>query len=233
MATPEVLIVRSKMLGLMIRDARSAAGKTQAECAEALGVPEATFAAYERGAQSISLPELEILACVLRVPLSHFWGDQIMTDDRDGKAPLHEVIGLRQRMIGVQLRQARLDAGLTQQDCAEALGCPVARIRAYESGHEPVPLPDLEVLADRLGLSLEALTTETGPIGEQLKALRAYASFNELPEDLRDFILESAKRGYLHLARRLSELPPAQLRALGEALIETIGAPSSSASGGE
>jgi transcriptional regulator with XRE-family HTH domain len=211
------------MLGVLIRDARAAAGKSTADCAAALGIPDKQFMAYERGTQPISLPELEVLACVLRVPLAHFWSDQIITNNEGEQTPWQDVINIRHRMIGVQLRQARMEAGFTHEECANALGSTPERIKTFESGREPVPLPELEALAGFLGLPLESLVSESGPVGEQLKALQAFDDFTGLPEDVRDFVLDSrTKQGYLRLARRLSELPPEELRALGEALLESV-----------
>lgn len=222
MATIEAATIRSKMLGVLIRDARLAAGRSPADCAQALGISEAQFMAYERGTQPISLPELEVLAVVLRVPLAHFWGEQLLTEHQRDQATWRDALNVRHRMIGVQLRQARMDRGLTVEDCANALGTTPARIKAFESGREPVPLPELETLAEFLGLSLESLVAETGPIGEQLKQLEDYEAFAALPEDLRNFVLEEGIQGYLRLARRLSELPPEALRVLGEAFLEAV-----------
>lgn len=223
MATREAVTIRSKMLGVLIRDARLAAGKSPADCAEALDIPEAQFIAYERGAQPISLPELEVLAVVLRVPLAHFWGEQLLTERQVDRAPWRDALAVRHRMIGVQLRQARMERGLTVEDCANALGTTPARIKAFESGREPVPLPELETLTEFLGLSLESLVTDTGPIGEQLKLLQDYEAFARLPQEVRDLVLEGGVQGYLLLARRLSELPPEVLRTLGEAFLDAAG----------
>lgn len=223
MATIEAATIRSKMLGVLIRDARLAAGRTPADCAEALGIPEAQFMAYERGIQPISLPELEVLAVMFRVPLAHFWEEHLLTEDQPEPALWRDALPVRHRMIGVQLRQARLERGLTIEACANALNTTPARIKAFESGREPVPLPELETLMEFLGLSLESLVTETGPISEQLKLLQDYEAFARLPQEVRDLVLESAAQGYLHLARRLSELPPEVLRTLGEAFLDAAG----------
>ncbi len=54
--------VRSRKLGVLIRDARLAARKTIPECAQAMGVTGGVFRAYEEGRRAPSLPELEMLA---------------------------------------------------------------------------------------------------------------------------------------------------------------------------
>ena len=61
----ERLVVRNRIIGLLLRDARERADKTKRECAAALGVSTSTITAYEEGRKSLSLPELEVLAYVL------------------------------------------------------------------------------------------------------------------------------------------------------------------------
>ena len=55
-------------------------------------------------------------------------------------------LALRNRMIGVLLRDARRQEGCTLEACAEALGVSKSDIEAYEEGREPISLPELEVL---------------------------------------------------------------------------------------
>ncbi len=55
-------------------------------------------------------------------------------------------LALRNRMIGVLLRDARRREGCTLEECAEALGVSKSDIEAYEEGREPISLPELEVL---------------------------------------------------------------------------------------
>jgi len=55
-------------------------------------------------------------------------------------------LALRNRMIGVLLRDARRREGRTVEECAEAIGVSESDIEAYEEGRESVSLPELEVL---------------------------------------------------------------------------------------
>ena len=55
------IAIRSRKLGLLIRDARLAARKDVAECAGALGIRPSLFRAYEEGTRAPSLPEVEAL----------------------------------------------------------------------------------------------------------------------------------------------------------------------------
>ena len=47
--------IRTKKLGVLIRDARLAARKSIRECAEAIGVSPGTFSSYERGRKATCL----------------------------------------------------------------------------------------------------------------------------------------------------------------------------------
>ena len=53
---------------------------------------------------------------------------------------------LRDRIIGVLLRDARRQDGRAKADCAAALGVPTSTIDAYEEGRASISLPELEVL---------------------------------------------------------------------------------------
>ena len=53
------IAIRSKTLGLLMRDARTHARRNVAECAQAIGVKPGQFRAYEDGRKAPSLPELE------------------------------------------------------------------------------------------------------------------------------------------------------------------------------
>ena len=73
--------LRSRKLGVLIRDARLAARKTVPECAQLVGVTSGLLRAWEIGSKAPSLPELEVLAYSLHLPLSHFWSKNAMSDD--------------------------------------------------------------------------------------------------------------------------------------------------------
>jgi transcriptional regulator with XRE-family HTH domain len=104
------ITIRSKKLGVLIRGARQASEKSVAECSKAIGVPTTTFEAYERGDISPSLPELEALAFYLKVPLELFWGREMAfpREQPENHLEIERLLGIRQRIVGTLLRQARL-----------------------------------------------------------------------------------------------------------------------------
>lgn len=56
-------------------------------------------------------------------------------------------LALRNRIIGLLLRDTREQAGKTKRECAAALGISTSTITAFEEGRKPISLPELEVLA--------------------------------------------------------------------------------------
>jgi len=214
--------IRMKKLGVLIRDARLAARKSIAECAEAIGVGTGTFRAYEAGRKSPSLPELEILVYFLDLPIDHFWGNEAISDDAPPTEPLDvtRLLSLRQRMIGALLRQERTKAGFSMKSLAAEVGIPVSRLKAYELGERPIPLPTLEGMLLVLDSRIENFFDKMGPVGQWMERQRAIQNFLELPQELQEFVCMPVNRPYLELARHLSELSVEKLRAVAEGLLD-------------
>jgi transcriptional regulator with XRE-family HTH domain len=216
------ITLRAKKLGVLIRDARLSAGKSAEESATLLGITPAEYAAYELGESSPSLPELELLAYFLKVPLEHFWGQAIKTDESVAAAGIQRepLFALRQRMIGAQIRQARLEAGLSPESLAEQVGLPPEQIKEVELGEKSVPLPVLEALANTLNRSIKEFQDQHGPLGIRASRARSVEEFQKLPPDLQAFVSKPVNRPYLELAQRLSEMSVDKLRAVAEGLLE-------------
>jgi transcriptional regulator with XRE-family HTH domain len=64
--------IKRKLQGVLLRQARELAGKTQKECAALLGVSPRSFSKYERGMKEIPGSELQVLASHLGVDVSYF-----------------------------------------------------------------------------------------------------------------------------------------------------------------
>ena len=215
--------IRAKRLGIALQDARRLAGRKPQECEEALGIPAKTLRAYERGTRSPSVPELAALAYFYQVPMEHFWGTEIRSDDPLPLSPeqIQTLMEEYHRTIAARLKAAREAKGLTLRELARKTGLSTAKLRKYEEGAQPVPVPDLEVLASELDLSLNALFREApGPIGEWIRYQQRLQGFLSLSEDLQDFVSKPVNRPYLEIAQRLSQLPVERLRAVAEGLLE-------------
>lgn len=222
MAQSKVTQLRAKILGVHLRDARLASGKSMKELGEVIGVSSGAISSIERGASSPSLPELELLSFYLGVPISHFWSEDIVSQEphRTQNLETEKLLALRHRTIGALLRQARTERNFSQKDLAQRTGISASRIRRYENGETAVPLPELEQMASALGYAVDAFTDSTGPVGEWLTTQQAEQELAKLPRNLREFIANPESRSYLELAQRLSAISIEKLRALSDALNE-------------
>jgi transcriptional regulator with XRE-family HTH domain len=215
--------LRERIIGVLIRDARAVRGETMANCAAAMGCAPEVFDQYEAGAASPSLPELELLAYFLDVPLSYFFGDRVLSQQQNGARaalPVADITALRNRIIGVQLRQARQAASLPADALAAELGLSVEALASYELGQRAMPLAALQAAAKRLGLPLEHFAEEHGPVGDWERTRRALERVRQLPPELRDFVGQPMNESFLRLAQQLSELPVGKLRSIAASLLE-------------
>lgn len=223
MSTNQQMIrIRSRKLGLLMTDARLAAHKEPAECADALGIPLEQYLRFEKGDVAPCLPELEALGYFLNIPLEHFWGHQSLTSQPAIKPPeqIQRLAQIRNRMIGTTLRIARSGKNIPIKDLAEACGLSEAELRAYEQGERPLPLPVLEAIARELDLRIESFFDQHGPIGVWRTQQQALQKFLELTPEMQSFVCKSVNRPYLELAMRLSELNVEKLRSVAEGLLE-------------
>lgn len=220
MAYPPALTLKAKILGAMLRQARQAAGKSVRDVAELIGTPAAKIAAYERGSKAISLPELEIVAYSLNIPLRRFLDARSGALEDVKPVDAASVLPLRQRMIGALIRSDREQMGLSIRDLAKATGLPSGRIASYERGERPIPMPELDLIASALGRVLEDFLETQGPIGEWEASQRASERLREIPADVREFLSQPGNLPYLRLAKRLSEVSVERLRGLAEGLLD-------------
>lgn len=217
----EKLTLRNRIIGLLLHDAREQAGRTKQECADALDVSRGVITAYEEGIKSISLPELEVLAYMLDTPVTRFFEQNPKLATKEESPALHEVLDLRHRIVGALLRQARLEAGMTQKELAEVMDCSASRISAYEYGKRPVPMAELELLARHLHLPVKHFfDNQEGPVGEWHRRQKNLLRFHELPTEVQEFVAQPINIRYLEVAMRLAQIPAGGLRAIAEGLLE-------------
>jgi len=68
----KLMELRHKEIGVLIRQNRSTAGKTQKQCSDFIGVSTETISKYEYGSRPIPFTSLEVLADFLEVPVTEF-----------------------------------------------------------------------------------------------------------------------------------------------------------------
>jgi transcriptional regulator with XRE-family HTH domain len=215
-------VIRTKKLGVLIRDARIAARRTPQETADAMGISRVTLKSYEEGRRAPSLPELEVLVYFLKLPISHFWGKEAISDDAPDTAQLDlpRLMPVRQRLIGALLRQERNRANMSLKDVYEGTGIPTARLKAYELGERPIPVPELEGILGVYGTRVEEFFDKSGPVGKWMTDQKNIQKFLDMPEEMQAFLCQVVNRPYLELAMKLSEMSKERLRAVAEGLLD-------------
>ena len=221
--TAERATLRRKILGVKIRHARSRAGLSLREVGQALGISADLVSDIEFGRRDVSLPQLEVMGLIFGVPIIYFWSDEVI-EEPNLNFPSQEAMTLRHRIIGALLRQARTEAGRSQEDLANLLDVPVSRIPNYEFGKTEIPLLELETLAESLNVSLDYFMDQginEGETGTQPEAtLEEMAYFSELSPEVRSFISNPANLLYINISMKLSELSADTLRTMAEGLLE-------------
>ncbi len=216
----EVLALRARILGVLIRDARLAKGVTEVEVASALGVPEGQIRDWELGRGSPSLPQLEVLAYYLDVPVSHFWSTKTISSEQAARqVPQQTYNELRDRVIGAMLTTARKEAKLSQEEVAQATGLTVEQIAAYEFGQQPIPLPELTSLSTAVRKPISYFLEDSNRIGSWLTLKEEYQRFTQLPEEMRAFVIQPVNQAFIDIAMRLSRLQVQELREIGENIL--------------
>lgn len=220
---PELsLEVRARLLGALLRDAREHADRTTAECARALGLSEDEVVAFEAGEDSPSLPQVELLAYYLDVPVAHFLGDALIVDQPGLRAatPSPEITELRDRILAVRLMQARVEAQRTLAELSAATGVPEDMLAAFEAGEASIPVPVLEPWCRALTLRIEDLSEPGGVIGAWQMRMRQADLLQHVPAELREFVARPVNAPYLRLAEKLSHLSTAELREIAATLLD-------------
>jgi transcriptional regulator with XRE-family HTH domain len=214
--------IRTRKLGLLMSDARTANRRTIKETATAIGISENELQDYEKGIKAPSLPELENLAFYLNVPLDHFWSNTSISEapEEDPIQQKERLRRLRNRIIGASIRMHRTQLNFSLHEISAATSIPEELLAKYELGEEPVPLPELELIARTCDLRIEEFFDKKGPIGEWRAKQIAQSQFLDLPEELREFVCRPVNKPYLSLAVRLSQLSVDKLRGVAEGLLE-------------
>lgn len=219
----ESMRLRARMLGVLLRDARVNADRSVEDCARLLNVTVPDVESWEYGDAVPSLPQLEILAAYLDVPVSQFWNTQTLEPRHPHGGAQQAYVSLRQRMIGLLLRQARVQMNLTPEQLAAETYLTADRITAYELGDVPVPMHELTVLADALKQNLTYFLEGSGKIGEALSALENWKHFNELPEDLRKFAANPTNIGFIEIALAFSLMENDKLKRIAVSMLDITG----------
>lgn len=215
----EVDADRARFLGELVQTARLRTGRSPEDCAQVLGISPEAFGQMESGETSPSLPDLEILAMYLKVPMDHFWGGEQPPESRP--VDYSGYVFLRQRIIGALLRQARIQARRSVEEVAGKVDVSPSRIEAYEAGTEAIPFLQLEQITRYLDVPMSQFSDDRhGPLAQHEAEIAMQRRFSQLPPQMKAFVTEPINRTYLETAIRLSEMDVDRLRGIAEGILD-------------
>jgi transcriptional regulator with XRE-family HTH domain len=210
---------RAKILAELVQKAREYARRETAECAQALGISNADYEKAEAGEYPLSLPELEALAMFLNVPMGYFWGSEELSNNQP--TSYEDFITLRQRVIGVLLKQRRLRARQSLEDLANTLEVDTITITAYESGDVAIPYLHLEQLSRALDVTVTHFVDEEhGPLARHEAEQRMLKQFAVLSPELQVFITKPGNESYLETAKKIGDMDVQKLRDLAASILD-------------
>jgi transcriptional regulator with XRE-family HTH domain len=212
-------MLRTKMVGALIRKSRQESGQSADEAAQAIGLNPSVLTEYESGKRGIPLPDLELLCYHLKVDIEHILANKPSSQEPAQEIKPEVLRSLRQRIIAAQLRKLRQEKVEEIPVVAEAVGISPEMLEDYERGKEPIPLSELEALCHYYQAPFEHFLAHEGPLATKAAEPPAEAALN-LPQDLLDFIGQPANLPYLHLAAALRQMPAEELKQFAQSILE-------------
>lgn len=105
-------------------------------------------------------------------------------------------VEVKKRRLRTALRQARVDAGLTQKAAADRLDWSVSKIVRIEQGTVPVTPTDVRAMLQLYGITDEDRIREFVNLAKEARASKGWSEFNDVlsPESLELFGNESAAK---------------------------------------
>lgn len=212
--------LRTKKIGLLLQDARISARFEPAECSDALGIPVEQYLSYENGTAAPTLPEIEVLAYLLNVPLDHFWGSQSMNTRINNKGNFQRLLSLRNRIVQTRLRKAIQDAGMTFDLLKEKTGFSKEDLEQILEGNASISMPELELLCTAINIRIDDFQGQKGTVGEWHRRQQSLDKFDKLTPGLQEFVSKPVNHPFIEVAQRLSNLSVDKLRNIAESLLE-------------
>jgi transcriptional regulator with XRE-family HTH domain len=218
----EATMLRGRITGVLIRDARVAKGYTVEQLADLIQVEGDLVIAWEFGNTPPSLPQLELLAYWLEVPISHFIsGTETMVQQLARRTINQaEYFSIRNRMIGTQIREARAKAGFTLVYLAEQADIEQETLQRYEFGQIDIPISHLNELASALRVTPSYFLEGTDRVGKYLQAQELFETFLQMEPTVREFVANPANHSYIELAMKFADMEVDKLRNIAETILE-------------
>ena len=213
-------------LNLKIKGIRKSMQMSLHDCAKVLGTSTNRYLAFEQGEESLSLPELEILAFYFGIPVMECLEDQINSSLRfsllkDEKRTAY--IHLREKWIRSRLIMEMEENESDLADLSEELNIPQEKLNGYRNGELPIPLNHLQVICTHFQLPLDDLfpALELTELDDRGTIKQAAGQWNpEFPQG--DSASGGSEALYNQLLAALKEIPEEDQAQVAKALLKKL-----------
>ena len=137
-------------------------------------------------------------------------------------ADFSDLLAARRKSIGTQLQAARENGGKSAEELAKAVGIEANELTKLEDGSNAVSISMAEKIASALGISMKELQdpADESPLFNHEQQQRLMREINEMPEDVRAFIVKPSNQPYLKMAMNLSEMEVNRMRDFAEGILD-------------
>lgn len=214
--------VEPKLLSENLLKAREICGKSIKEVSTIIGIPSSRLKNYEQGKFIPSLPELESLSYLYRIPLfAILEKDHINSFNHDPEEEqIQKLIEIRQQLIGTHIQLAREKKNLSYKKLSELSGLSSSKIKRYESGTTPIPIDDLIKINHTLNLDFSEIEDINSPIGKWQAKQVMELKRSQIPETISNFIEDPKNEKYISIASEISEIGIQKLHDLANSLLK-------------
>lgn len=220
----ELMIIRSKKTGILIRQMRENRGLSEQECADWLGIDLGKYQAMEKGGKCASLPQIESLSNYLSFPLQAF-ASMSASDQSQSKMPKNvniDLMEVREKKIAIMLNHELEKKGLSLEELAQKTSIPLGELTASLQNFEPIPFSQLLSILAVIQIPLDQLfAVETMAVQASGSSTTENAGLTgNLSEEMVNFISKPANLPYLELAMRFSKMDAEKIRTIASSLLE-------------
>ena len=204
--------------------AREISGKSIKECSMLLGIPTSRLKNFENGKISPSLPELESLSFLYRIPVSVIClnngvSNYIQTPESD---QVKRLLDIRQQIIATKILIARESADVSLSTLSKVTSIPTSRIKRYEKGTSPIPIDELISILEALKQDPQGYFDHKSPVGDWQNLQSRISAMKTLPEDIKEFCLNPQNIKFLKIALTISKIGLENLHEFSTAMSDFL-----------
>ncbi len=147
-----------------IKQIRKLKNRSLHDCAKVLNIPKERYHHFEEGNGVLSLPELELLAIFLEVPMQSLFQDSDLELDQaallsEEKMPVYK--NLRDKMIRTKLNLEMENKGISVENLNDKTGIAMQTLKSYQENGESIPFDHLTRITELLGIPINSLLQNT------------------------------------------------------------------------